>query len=159
MIHKLHFLQEPQTDDDSSQGGNEEISLVHPNQVAKALRQFAEQRKNHSKPISAGVNQGYSTRKNPKLLDGAFWDDISKCVLPESHEKVADALLMGLEKYHTALESRRELIHETGQLRQQNSELKLLLHQYMHAKINKELEIPPTHMMLDKATSSPVGVQ
>ena len=66
---------------------------------------------------------------------------------------------MGLEKYHTALESRRELIHETGQLRQQNSELKLLLHQYMHAKINKELEIPPTHMMLDKATSSPVGVQ
>lgn len=135
------------------------MPLVHPNQVAKALRQFAEQRKNLSKPISAAANRGYSTRKNPNLLDGMFWDDISKCVLPESHERVAGALLMGLEKYHSVLESRRDLIHETGQLRQQNAELKLLLHQYMHAKINKELEIPPTHMMMDKSTTSPVGVQ
>lgn len=159
-IHKLmeYCLQEPQSDDESGQG-TDETSLIHPNQVAKALRQFAEQRKNLSKPISAGTNRGYSTRKNPKLLDGAFWHDINKCVLPESHEKVADALLLGLEKYHSVLESRRELIQETSQLRQQNGELKLLLHQYMHAKINKELEIPPTHMMLDKTTSSPVGVQ
>lgn len=85
---------------------------------------------------------------------------MSKCALPESHEKVANALLLGLEKYHSVLESRKELIHETGQLRQQNSELKLLLHQYMHAKINRELEVPPTHtMMVDKTTSSSVGVQ
>lgn len=128
---------------------------MHPNQVAKALRQFAEQRKNLSKPISAGANRGYSTRKNTKLLDGVFWDDISKCVLPENHEKVADALLLGLEKYHSVLESRKGLIQETSQLRQQNAELKLLLHQYMHARINKELEIPPTHTMLDKTASSP----
>ena len=134
------------------------MSLVHPNQVAKALRQFAEQRKNLSKPISAGTMRAHSTRKNPKLLDGMFWDDISKCVLPKSHERVADALLMGLEKYHSVLESRRSLIQETSQLRQQNAELKLLLHQYMHAKINKELEIPPTHIMMDK-TTTPVGVQ
>ena len=83
---------------------------------------------------------------------------MSKCALQDDHEKVADALLMGLEKYHSVLESRRSLIQETGQLKQQNTELKLLLHQYMHAKINKELEVPPTHMMINENTV-PLGVQ
>ena len=138
---------------------NEGISLVHPNHVAQALRQFAEQRKNLSKPVSAAAtSRAYSTHKNAKLLDGKFWEDMSKCALQDDHEKVADALLMGLEKYHTVLESRRGLIQETGQLKQQNTELKLLLHQYMHAKINKELEVPPTHMMINENTV-PLGVQ
>lgn len=52
--------------------------------------------------------------------------------------------LQGLEKYHTTLQSRATLITDTDSLRQQNTELRLLLHQYMHAKVNQELEIPPT---------------
>ena len=40
--------------------------------------------------------------------------------------------------------ARRSLIAETDSLRQQNMELRLLLHQYMHARINQELEIPPS---------------
>ena len=40
--------------------------------------------------------------------------------------------------------ARRSLIGETDSLRQQNMELRLLLHQYMHARINQELEIPPS---------------
>ena len=40
--------------------------------------------------------------------------------------------------------ARRTLISETDSLRQQNMELRLLLHQYMHARINQELEVPPS---------------
>lgn len=50
-----------------------------------------------------------------------------------------------LSKYYQLLLDRQKLIEETGDLHNQNEELKNLLNQYL--QINHELIIPPTRMI------------
>lgn len=52
---------------------------------------------------------------------------------------------IALSKYYTLLLDRQKLIEETGELHNQNEELKNLLNQYL--QINHELIIPPTRMI------------
>ena len=82
----------------------------------------------------------------PELLDGSFWQKMSG-TLETSHRRIWTALLDGLDKYHTVVNSRTKLIDDRDGLKQQNTELRLLLHQYMHSKVNHELEIPPSLAM------------
>lgn len=49
--------------------------------------------------------------------------------------------------YSDTLSNRSKLITETDALRQQNAELRMLLHQYINSKVNQELEIPPTRVL------------
>ena len=76
-------------------------------------------------------------------LDPAYWEKIA-CVIASDKERMWDGLVEGLEKYHQVLGERATLIHETESLRQQNTELRMLLNQYLMSRINQELEIPPT---------------
>lgn len=123
------------------------ITLIHPNNIPLAIRQFIEQRKAASKPSSLSPSAlGLSSTAQKELLNGSFWQQMIE-ILPQSHERVWDALLEGLEQYHSVLISRSKCTEETQVLRTQNSELQLLLQQYMHSRINEELEIPPTLML------------
>ena len=69
-------------------------------------------------------------------------------ILVRTHVHVYNTLcslsVQGLDGYHGTLQRRAALKEETDGLRRQNGELRMLLHQYMNAKINRELEIPPT---------------
>ena len=149
-VHTLvsYFTQWPSADE---QGETEErvktatqLILIHPNDVPQALRQFVEHRQGSGKASSVAL-KGLALSKGAteQLLSGGFWKQMAG-ILPESHERVWSALLEGLEQYHSELGGRAQLIQETDSLRQQNAELRLLLQQYMHARINQELEIPPT---------------
>lgn len=62
-------------------------------------------------------------------------------------EKVWDAMLYALQKYHGILNRRAELIEENKSLANQNIELRMLLAQYMQSNINQELQIPPTKIL------------
>jgi len=57
-----------------------------------------------------------------------------------------------LGKYYSLLLERQKLIEETGELHNQNEELKNLLNQYF--QINHELIIPPTKMIQLEATQN-----
>ena len=123
------------------------IALINPNNIPLAMRQFIEQRKTTFKPTSLTSNAlGLSSTAQRELLDGSFWQQMME-VLPQSHERVWDALLEGLEQYHSVLLSRSKCTEETESLSTQNNELRKLLQQYMHSRINEELEIPPTLML------------
>ena len=149
-VHTLvsYFTQWPGTEE---QGETEDRvttatqpTIIHPNDVPQALRQFVEHRQASGKASSVAL-KGLALGKaaTEQLLGGGFWEQMAGS-LPESHERVWSALLEGLEQYHSELGSRAQLIQETDSLRQQNVELRILLQQYMHARINQELEIPPT---------------
>ena len=68
-------------------------------------------------------------------------------VLEEKHLRVWKALERAFQQYYNLLQSRQNLVEETGMLHQQNEELKSLLQQYLHAGVNQELKVPPTQML------------
>ena len=124
--------------------------LIHPNEVPNALRGFTESRHANSDSSFASSRAKilglHGNGVAPELLDGSFWQKMSG-TLETSHRRIWTALLDGLDKYHTVVNSRTKVIDERDGLKQQNTELRLLLHQYMHSKVNHELEIPPALAM------------
>nr|XP_006825346.1 PREDICTED: dynein regulatory complex protein 1-like [Saccoglossus kowalevskii] len=122
-------------------------SLIHPNDVLKALTDFVQDHHYPSKDkgkyqtfkIISGVERDDSE-------DEAYWKKYAS-VLTSKDEKVWSALLTGFDKYSEVLNNRSKLISETDALRQQNAELRMLLHQYINSKVNNELEIPPTRVL------------
>lgn len=156
-VHTLarFFVQEPTLDEqgdslDAGLGaetsGVPRLSLIHPNEVPQALHRFVDHLHPHSGKSHTPRGKPRSLAAHDEVLDGKFWKEMSQ-VLPESHERVWSALLDGLESYHSTLTARSKLIEDTDALRRQNTELRLLLHQYMQARINQELQIPPALML------------
>jgi dynein regulatry complex protein 1 len=64
---------------------------------------------------------------------------------------ITQAVYYGMEKYHQELTERYNLSLENKSLGRQNAELKNLLRQYMEARVNDELQIPPSQIMLAQA--------
>lgn len=125
---------------------SEMMHLIHPNEVVKALRQFAQdncQPQKESKKQSIKLATGTGREA---ILDESFWPKMSS-VIDVKKERVWSALLDGFEKYLSVLTERASLIQETDALRQQNAELRMLLHQYVNSRVNAELEIPPTRIL------------
>ena len=143
-IHKLVkcFLKEGAGPD----GAPHQVSLIHPNEVPQVLKQFVEQRQSAGKSASLLSRSLEPQTSHGSLLDGSFWRETA-AVPGESHARVWQALLGGLETYHGTLAARATLIADTEGLQQQNAELRVLLHQYMQARINRELEVPPTLLL------------
>lgn len=121
-------------------------NLIHPNEVVKALRKFVQdnrqpqkEAKRQSLKVGAGVGK-------VTTLDESFWQNMAS-VIDVKKERVWTALLDGFEKYLAVLTERAALIQETDALKQQNAELRMLLHQYVNSRVNQELEIPPTRIL------------
>ena len=117
--------------------------LIHPNDVPQMLRTYVEHRQTSASKGQGSLMPSQATQSHSELLEGSFWKQMVT-VLPKSNEKVWSALLERLSKYHSVLLSRSQLLDETAGLRQQNVELRMLLRQYMDARINRELHVPPT---------------
>lgn len=67
------------------------------------------------------------------------------------HLLPSQAVHASMEKYNTTLSDRHALLQEVTSIRLQNDELKSLLRRYMAAKVNEELQVPPTQIMLAQA--------
>ncbi|XP_063771047.1 dynein regulatory complex protein 1 isoform X2 [Pseudophryne corroboree] len=130
------------TTDETRPSTSHITDLIHPNDVLRALRAFAME---FHRPRESHMRQPWSEERDSSE-DSAYWSTAAH-VIPESRLKVWDALESALEKYFDVLTSRSQLITETSALRQQNTELRMLLHQYLTSRINTELEIPPTQIL------------
>ncbi|XP_075719909.1 dynein regulatory complex protein 1 [Rhinoderma darwinii] len=117
--------------------------LIHPNDVLRALTAFTMEL-HHSREKPHLRLPGSEERHSSE--DAAYWSTAAQ-VIPQSRLKVWDALESAMEKYYDVLTCRSQLITETSSLRQQNAELRMLLHQYLNSRINAELEIPPTQIL------------
>ncbi|PAA49317.1 hypothetical protein BOX15_Mlig033113g3, partial [Macrostomum lignano] len=128
------------------------VTLIHPNRVRRALRGFVQelqrshQQRQHQ---SQGGGQQFTLKdieERDDSEDAAYWARYGS-LIDEDKEALWDALLAGMEKYSSVLQSRSSLLNETDALRLQNAELRHLLQQYVTSKVNQELEIPPTQVM------------
>ncbi|XP_074803436.1 dynein regulatory complex protein 1 isoform X3 [Natator depressus] len=117
--------------------------LFHHDDVLKALKAFVRdfQKSRDKRPQ---VKKVMEERDNSK--DSEYWEALAH-VIPESKLKVWDALEAALEKYYSVLSQRSKLLTDLDGLQQQNTELHMLLHQYLTSKVNQELLIPPTHVV------------
>lgn len=108
---------------------------IHPEDVIKALREFVE--KYHAakkaemvwgdgKSIQGGTILSRSI--SPKDMT-EYWKRYRE-VFSRDKEKLWDALMIGLHKYHDILKERHKLRQETDCLKQQNDELRRLLETY-----------------------------
>ncbi|XP_045836000.1 dynein regulatory complex protein 1 isoform X2 [Meles meles] len=117
-------------------------SLIHPNDVLKILEAFVMGLKK-PRDSRAPVKMKY-VRDNSK--DSEYWEALAT-VIPDATQNLWDALYTALEKYHLVLTQRAKLLLENGSLEQQNTELQMLLQQYLDSKINSELQVPPTQVL------------
>ncbi|XP_065487942.1 dynein regulatory complex protein 1-like [Caloenas nicobarica] len=78
--------------------------------------------------------------------DEQYWAALAH-VIPQPVLKLWDALAAALEEYYNVLMSRATLLAETSILQQQNSELCMLLEEYVSSRVNSELLCPPTKWM------------
>ncbi|XP_065446117.1 dynein regulatory complex protein 1-like isoform X2 [Chrysemys picta bellii] len=117
--------------------------LFHPDDILKALKAFVRdfQKPRDKRPQ---VKKVMEERDNSK--DSEYWEALAY-VIPEPKLKVWDALEVALEKYYSVLSQRAKLLTDLDGLQQQNTELHMLLHQYVTSKVTEELLIPPTHVI------------
>ncbi|XP_029088121.1 dynein regulatory complex protein 1 [Monodon monoceros] len=116
--------------------------LIHPNDVLKILEAFV-----------TGLRKPRDFRAPVKLLkvvrddskDSEYWKALTT-VIPATTLNLWDALYTALEKYHLVLTQRAKLLLESRSLERQDTELRQLLQQYLDAKINSELQAPPTQV-------------
>ncbi|XP_052042176.1 dynein regulatory complex protein 1 [Apodemus sylvaticus] len=145
--------QEPPEQEDLQEGDNESVAVreleqedlsspmfIHPNDVLKILEAFVTGLKK-PKDVRPVPKLKKQTRDNSK--DTEYWESLAT-VIPFSKQNLWDALYNALEKYYLVLTQRAKLLMENDSLEQQNAEMQSLLQQYLQAKVNSELQIPPT---------------
>ncbi|XP_015990616.1 dynein regulatory complex protein 1 isoform X1 [Rousettus aegyptiacus] len=116
--------------------------LIHSNDVLKILKAFV-----------MGLKKPRDSRPPVKLLkdmrdtskDSEYWKALATVISPTT-QNLWDGLYTALEKYHLILTQRAKLLIENSSLEQQNTELQMLLQQYLDSKINSELQVPPTQV-------------
>ncbi|KAM4866670.1 dynein regulatory complex protein 1 [Thomomys bottae] len=117
--------------------------LIHPNDVLKILEAFV-----------MGLNKPRDFPTTPRKQKGArddskdseYWEALTM-VIPPAKQNLWNALYKALEKYHSVLTERARLLRENSVLEKQNSDLQAMLQQYLHSKINSELQVPPTQVL------------
>ncbi|KAL7872331.1 hypothetical protein SRHO_G00073140 [Serrasalmus rhombeus] len=131
--YKLHQKDQPKEDISISNNGElvpeKDSDLIHPNDVLRALRAFTAQYCKPRDDPSWQQSSVLALQERDDSEDAAYWESMAK-VISESKLKVWDALEAALKKYHTVLTERSKLLVDTEHLKQQNSELRMLLHQY-----------------------------
>ncbi|XP_053057098.1 dynein regulatory complex protein 1 isoform X1 [Acinonyx jubatus] len=106
-------------------------TLIHPNDVLKILEAFVMGLRKPRDP-PAPVKVVKYVRDTSK--DSAYWEALAT-VLPYATQNLWDALYTALEKYHLVLTQRAKLLIENNSLEKQNTELQMLLQQYLDSKM------------------------
>jgi len=129
-----------------------------PDAVIEALTKFMEGKQGQKddqdySPRRKAIAQSIERERKEKDAkeEKVVWEKLIQ-VLPDHTFRIWGVLDKSLSKYHDLLLDRQKLIEQTGELHNQNEELKNLLNQYF--QINHELIIPPTKMIQLEASQS-----
>jgi dynein regulatory complex protein 1 len=140
--------------------------LINPNEVVKAIRKFVEEQRNksgdsdpnlQSRPDSSAQDESpeeEDVRASQASLEpppaNNYWEKFNTC-LNDQNYRTWSAVYVGMEKYNQLLSERWQLTQEITSVTRQNAELRQLLKQYMTARVNDDLHVPPTRILLAQA--------
>ncbi|KAM6366020.1 dynein regulatory complex protein 1 [Alca torda] len=127
---------------------------IHADDVLKILKAFM---RDFDKPREKDGSAKEVLQVRDSSEDSEYWEALAH-VIPEPTLKLWDALAVALEEYYEVLTRRASLLAEAALLRQQNSELYLLLEEYVGSGVNHKLFSPPTQWM-DLDMSYPRGAR
>ncbi|NXK55496.1 DRC1 protein, partial [Chauna torquata] len=116
---------------------------IHTDDVLKILKAFV-QGFDKLREEDGSAKAVLQVRDSSK--DGEYWEALAH-VIPEGTLKLWDALAVALEEYYNILTRRASLLTEAAVLQQQNSELCLMLEEYVSSGINSKLLSPPMQWM------------
>lgn len=125
--------------------------LIDQNEIIGALHQFLGKKHQFvSKNVQKNKKQKVVEPKKEDIK--AKWNSITQN-LDESRLKSWEGVLKSMEQFHEILVSRKECYLEVETLKQETTQLKQLLKQYMSSDINNHLEIPPTKIIDNRVKS------
>ncbi|KAL7751088.1 hypothetical protein RI367_003668 [Sorochytrium milnesiophthora] len=150
-----------------------EAMTIHPNEVVRVIRYFLKEKNvrtfsragtparnreqleiSFSQDSEGAENGGNASKaENGEMRRKAvqdFWTRLAN-TLDDGKFGLWNSILSSMEAYHLLLTTRFKLSNEVQALEQQNSELKLLLREYMGARVNQELEVPPSRVIMSHA--------
>jgi len=169
-VHKSHhsITDEPSVEEEPKHTLSDgAANLISPNEVVKAIRRYVEDQRSKVVETSRPSTAHDSSTEEPRqpqasdLLQAApvqpaqnsaktYWDKFNMCIDNKNY-RTWSAVYVGMEKYNQLLSERWQLTQEIGSVGRQNGELRQLLRQYMTAKVNDDLQVPPTRIMLAQA--------
>ena len=124
---------------------------IKPEDVVGAAQSFVEERRRNAalKPPAADtvigaepVGLAAEREKERHAKQREYWTKMANVVSDDTFE-VWQELEKQLEKYNTVLKQRSQEIARVTSLQEQNAQLKALINQYLNAKVNDELIVPP----------------
>lgn len=159
---------EKETENNDENNNNEEgeeegkekktkVKLIDPAQVMDTLTAYLRMRNAARAREAENDEEGKNATRREKgkdkerergMSDEAvkeYWERIAN-VIPEPVTHIWERLEQEMVKYNQILKDRVNLLQGNENLRQQNDEMKVLLNQYLNAKINEELIVPPVSM-------------
>ncbi|KAK2884098.1 hypothetical protein QQF64_016064 [Cirrhinus molitorella] len=145
MNYKQHGRKQRELMEEEETTNNPPSDFIHQNDLLVALKDFTAQ---YCRPHDVQASQKSSVLKldmRDEPEDAAYWESIVK-VIPESKLRLWSALDTALNKYHTVLTERAELLVETQDVQQQNTELRQLLRLYTTSKASAVPEMQPARM-------------
>lgn len=145
VMHALTAFVQRQREDEQKED-EEERAEREPSRAERELRFGGTGTSNGTIGLGTGtVNANATGGSSNDDAVKEYWERISG-VIPDSVTSIWDKLEDELGKYNAVLKDRSNLIHGNDALKNQNAELKALLNQYLSAKINEELIVPPVSM-------------
>ncbi|XP_028810628.1 dynein regulatory complex protein 1 isoform X2 [Denticeps clupeoides] len=131
----------------------EDPGPLHPGDVLPALRVFTARRRSARRVDASGrlnapfpaftctpacrVPAGRDAAATVPQRHAPCWENMAD-IISQSKLATWNALEKALLKYHSVLQERSRLLAETRKVQQQNTELRMLLHQYTDSKVNAE---------------------
>ncbi|OUM65489.1 hypothetical protein PIROE2DRAFT_35114, partial [Piromyces sp. E2] len=135
-------------------GSSNQNSLKHNSRIR--TRSHTVSQNMNKKKSNNDENSINETEKN-KLSNKAYeqiqkdyWERMTN-IIDDKRYRLWKVVFFSMQKYNKLLSERMGLAEDIKFIKEQNNELKALLRQYMNAKVNEELEVPPTQIMLAQA--------
>ncbi|XP_043076501.1 dynein regulatory complex protein 1 isoform X2 [Puntigrus tetrazona] len=136
MNYREHGREQRELVEEQEITNNQPSDFIHPNDLLVALKDFTAQYCRPDDLGASGKSSILGLDKRDDSEDTAYWESIAN-VIPESKLRLWSALDTALNKYHTVLTERTELLAETQNVQQQNTELRQLLQLYTSSKVGQ----------------------